>query len=1677
MADDFAGNITTVGVLPVGGSIDGTFEENGDVDWFAITLVAGQHFEVSGPWWLLSILFYDAAGQPLPVDFFGVIDPTVTTKSAGFTATTSGTYYVGVSGIGIGATYTLNGALGTGNNPNNVSNLPVLVHGATGSGELGASESEWFAVTLAAGETFVLEGPDYLHAYSATGQQLETVMRPGDAEQFNYFTAIEAGTYYFQTGNSQPGPYAYGASIHTDDYADGVSTYGAPAETPGILNAAGDQASGVIETTSDIDRFNFDLVAGQTVRLQLSFTELHSFLAEIEVSYGGTGFGEGGLFVGQLRAEEGAELIFTAPITGTYHFDVRAGHVYFGGYEVSIETVAAGAAFDGLPSIITPVAPRPPQATVPTTVEWLTGGTYTVAASTTIYAINVDKIDLPPGSPHFGFGGSPAIQVNNFPQQNSTLNNAGVIRHYNDMGKDVAGAGADGVINSGSIIAESVSPYQGVAYTIFGTATAVKLLTGDLDNSGVIHAGATGGNARGIFTQSTTRTITNSGTISAQATMSHDLNRSGYAAAIESGNDINVVNAASGRILAEADGTAVAIYLGRGGSVENHGLIEAHSRGIHSTSIGIVFNTIGPANLDDGSFPTIVNIHNYGVIRADQAIVGGEFASSPTRPQQFVHNHAGGLIEGDILLNLGSDAVRNEGVITGLVDMGEENDLVDTTGGRINGVVDMGGGTDVFIGGSFADVARGGFGNDTLGGHGGEDLLLGGYGDDVLTGGVGADGLYGELGNDRIVTQGGDVVAGGLGNDRIETGDLTFASIAGGAGHDVWALPAGGRVMDLSIAVASNRVSGIEEIAFAGGQTVVVRSADVVTLSGARPLVLSGGATDTAYLVGAWAAGPLVELNGVSYVQFSLSGATVLVQTGMRMSMGVTPPAATGLDAVGAGAAPLPGVLPGADLAPDVFVTQGETLGDIITIGADEVWESQRGGVVLGGTHLYVDVGVINHGTLRSFGSADADIGGPTGSAYGFSGNRIDVFENSGLILASAFGAGNAEAFFGQVDSFAIENDGLVNREGGRIHALAQNGYALAIYGSSVTNAGDIFALSEAGFAVAIASSGRVENRGVIEAAGGNGAIAIDMVGTVINHGDIIAFSPETSPFFSVAITGDDGLVIENNGLIAADIAVDIAGRGYGASTLVNTGTIYGVIAKSYQQLDIAFGGLNVTNSGDIFGSIVVTDALTASTIINSGLIEGDVILGFGDDVYDGRGGTIFGVVSGGGGNDLFTGGAGGDIFEGGVGSNTLDGGDGVDGAFYGGATAGVTVSLAVAGAQNTGGAGIDTLVAIEDLYGSQFADQLTGDGVANLLWGADGNDTLNGGLGDDVLVGGQGTDVLTGGFGNDTVSAVGDTAGVTIHISGGWSLDGWGTYDTLSGLENAIGSAFNDTLVGNGQANTLVGGGGDDWIVGLEGNDVLEGGHGINVLQGGTGVDLASYASATSGLWVNMVAGVYSADGVWDVFFESIEGVRGGSGNDTLFGNDLANRLEGGVGSDALIGGLGDDVLVGEGGEDWLVGGDGNDRLIGGVNDVDVLTGGAGADTFDLGAGAGWDVAFDFNPNEDRFSLGGHTWSGFFVVDADGDGQTDDTLLGYAGGNFVALNVSGLTLAQWNALVDAPAGAEAGVMVAMEAGDPLMAPPVWGPGGYADSDLLNGLTPRLPSLLPDEPAGWNLFG
>jgi VCBS repeat-containing protein len=148
---------------------------------------------------------------------------------------------------------------------------------------------------------------------------------------------------------------------------------------------------------------------------------------------------------------------------------------------------------------------------------------------------------------------------------------------------------------------------------------------------------------------------------------------------------------------------------------------------------------------------------------------------------------------------------------------------------------------------------------------------------------------------------------------------------------------------------------------------------------------------------------------------------------------------------------------------------------------------------------------------------------------------------------------------------------------------------------------------------------------------------------------------------------------------------------------------------------------------------------------------SGDDVLvaGSGDNIINAGDGND--VLTAGSGNNELHGGAGNDLLYSGPGNDLLDGGTGIDTASYAHATAAVTVNLGLLGAQNTLGAGTDTLTGIENLVGSNFNDTLTGDNNNNVINGGLGNDILNGGGGDDLLIGGMGNNTMTGGSGADT--------------------------------------------------------------------------------------------------------------------------------------------------------------------------------------------------------------------------------------------------------------------------------------------------------------------------------------
>ena len=140
--------------------------------------------------------------------------------------------------------------------------------------------------------------------------------------------------------------------------------------------------------------------------------------------------------------------------------------------------------------------------------------------------------------------------------------------------------------------------------------------------------------------------------------------------------------------------------------------------------------------------------------------------------------------------------------------------------------------------------------------------------------------------------------------------------------------------------------------------------------------------------------------------------------------------------------------------------------------------------------------------------------------------------------------------------------------------------------------------------------------------------------------------------------------------------------------------------------------------------------------------------ISFGDTLV---GGASNDYLDGDGGNDTLMGAGGDDWFIGGLGNDTIDGGAGTFDMVQALSIAPVTINLVTGTAT---GDGSDTLTGIESMYGTDFADVLTGNDLVNVIFGWAGNDTITAGAGDDLVSAGDGTDSVDGGAGTDDCAA-----------------------------------------------------------------------------------------------------------------------------------------------------------------------------------------------------------------------------------------------------------------------------------------------------------------------------------
>jgi Ca2+-binding RTX toxin-like protein len=135
---------------------------------------------------------------------------------------------------------------------------------------------------------------------------------------------------------------------------------------------------------------------------------------------------------------------------------------------------------------------------------------------------------------------------------------------------------------------------------------------------------------------------------------------------------------------------------------------------------------------------------------------------------------------------------------------------------------------------------------------------------------------------------------------------------------------------------------------------------------------------------------------------------------------------------------------------------------------------------------------------------------------------------------------------------------------------------------------------------------------------------------------------------------------------------------------------------------------------------------------------------------------------------------------------------------------------------------------------------------------------------------------------------------------------------DKLKNIENIIGTAGNDTLIGKDATNnTLIGGAGSDFLMGRSGNNYLDGGDGSS----GNFVSYEYVNNSANKVIVNLTTQTATVEGSgYNDTIRNIQNVIGGAGADTLTGSSASNTLIGGAGADrfVMMGELADRVYAG---------------------------------------------------------------------------------------------------------------------------------------------------------------------
>jgi Ca2+-binding RTX toxin-like protein len=1006
-------------------------------------------------------------------------------------------------------------------------------------------------------------------------------------------------------------------------------------------------------------------------------------------------------------------------------------------------------------------------------------------------------------------------------------------------------------------------------------------------------------------------------------------------------------------------------------------------------------------------------------------------------------------------------------------------------------------------GSAFDDNLRGNGGNNTLLGGGGNDFLRGRGGADVLNGGAGTD-FADYLGAAAGVTV-------NLSNPGTNTGDAagdTFISIEGIRGTGFADSLTGGLAAndvggEFFYGLAGNDTidggSGYDEVRYnqdagqGGTAGVTVNLATGTATDGfgnTDTLISIEGARGTAQndtFIGSDANNTFVGLAGNDSITGGGGADFVRYDVGTAVA-GINANLATGVitDEFG-----------NTDTVSGIETVRGTMLADTF-IGSDDI-------------RFYMD-------QFQGLGGADSYNGGKGIDTVSY---RQDASFGGTLGITVDLALGTATDGFGNVETLvSIENvygTAQVDSIVGNAASNRFRGYA----GNDVLNGGDGNDTADYSEDADLGGTGGVNVNLVtgtaIDGFGNTDTlISIESVrGTA--QADIIIGNAADNTLAGLAgndtLTGGDGSGDEvrydlDEGAggtlgVTVNLATNTATDGFG-----NTDTLSGIEGIRGTRFNDTFTG---SGADEFFRGLQGNDT------INGG--GGTDRVSYDRDIYARREGeTLGGVnvnlatglaidswgntdtltsiedVTGGHLDDTITGDGNNNSFRGLAGNDTLDGGGGIDTADYStendfrnsvleiAGNAGVTVDLAAGTATDAFG-NTDTLISIENVIGTAFADVISGSSVDNFLVAGAGNDVVNAGEGNDIvygqdgndtILGGAGIDYLAGGDGDDELRGEADVDALHGQAGNDTIYGGLGD-DVLIGFEGndvLYGEDGNDTLLGDdfgspAGTDSLYGGAGNDQMFGYAGNDLLDGGTGADFLSGGDGNDTLNGGDDGDAIFGDDGDDIANGDAGNDVLIggagnDTLNGgaghdtiigqlgsdtMNGDDGNDQIFGYEDADILNGGLGDDFLAGGTGNDTLDGGAGGDVLDGEDGDDTLNGGA-DGDNLNGNAGNDIVNGGDGndglLGWDGDDTLNGGAGNDYMFGDRPDGTGVRGADTfvfeNGTGNDLILDFEAGVGVkdVIDISDFGFASFSAVMAAATDTGTGVYIALDADDAI---------------------------------------